>query len=1072
MSRWSELSFGSGCGFQNRISPLPLPLLSMAMSRWWQPRVSAVLFLPCACWRTARRPQASHHHQVIQRFPLPSARPAVWDAAQQRRGVHVGGSATVLRGRRYAACRKGMYLTAAPSVFLYTTQAHSQKEDDEDGVRVTVTSTTLFAELRRLFPWSAPYNAWRQNRTSQPSSTATTSGTESETHRSVLSSVHTGGYDWRRLFLVRCTPPSPENCRGAAPALSSLRAASGAAQRTRDSATAEARYGTRTYDSECLSRRTPQFDLTDEGRAVLLWRRCAAPMTPCSDDAGEGGGWGTSGVFCWPEPATYVLYYAPFTPAAAANSCEVPGSCGRAPRGSSGGKRKPRKRISSAVKGDGDDEAVGVGLCGAERAEVQREELYCVGRIHAIPGLPQLPPITLTSSPLIPSTGLTTPSAEPQNNRHCSNGTTGAVTPVVDPAVHEAAGSPCLTGAVCSLHDYQARLCGAVCDAPVEDRSGGGGAGVSDEASASTAATRTPTPATPQTEGTDPLRESPVTRASRSTRTAHARTSTPTSSRVLASSTLGVQPPASSRFPFPVFFHSEATPRSNGAHCTGDRWSKEPPTQSRSSSTRLADPVTSTAHPRSRRGRRSSSPPRPSAPIADTAAIPQPSVPHMIPAHSPCHRHWNCVPSSDFLREFLLFHPRKERRAATAAAPRSAEVDGGDGQARPPSFAKATRFYSEKAPALSAETRVLRDDGVGVLLVHEHEWIFFSLLLHTCSAAAAAAGSGLVTAAFHPLTCDRDRSNEASERAAAARPDDAARSENLSHYYCFLNPPCRLSTDELERIVRAGPTAALSCAAARPVTPPRTWLVHLSTEVTLQRTVERLWAASDLRVSVAAGETPTREFATRHSHSACDAAGVMATLDDEDRGGCLVAVVPPRCTGASRDNAAPGDRVEDDGADDSEEGEWAAETDEAEVSDGQLRQRTCVSTALQKKALRRACEVELLSRYLRRTAATSLPRNTCPPHPHQRECYTPTSSLSTTDSKETHSTCATPPDVAPRPSPTMIVSPFPPSTALLRNRSWFSKPFVLAEEVKYGVVIKYKQAALAVPRACGPLRDL
>ncbi|CBZ23110.1 conserved hypothetical protein [Leishmania mexicana MHOM/GT/2001/U1103] len=385
------------------------------------------------------------------------------------------------------------------------------------------------------------------------------------------------------------------------------------------------------------------------------------------------------------------------------------------------------------------------------------------------------------------------------------------------------------------------------------------------------------------------------------------------------------------------------------------------------------------------------------------------------------------------------------------------------------------------AAALSAS------HSVGVLLAHEHEWTYFSVLFHT-----------------HAAQFPRRSAESAAARLASHR------SLDLSYVYCFLDPPCRLYTEELEewahaarerrrerewvrdgRHIRHGPPPSPSSAhgaparthptasrlgrgaeasgrgtlvaseplspSAAPMASPHTWLVYVHPDVALQ-TLPRLWAC-------AFGEDASNNSGGGGgSGQAAFECGTTRVLDGrhEVDGDCK---------------------------------EWVG------VNGGDVGLPSCFYAAVSQKRRRQAAEVEMVCRYLLPT--TPPPRNASsallvhpaevPVRARARSCGRPTAAASTkTSPATTSSTSSTAAvlrsDAVPQRLPTsatglppeddghgqqqqrqelacsLLVSPLPRCTDLIKQRRWLGKPFVLAEELKYGRVVKYSHAQQAAPR--------
>lgn len=669
-------------------------------------------------------------------------------------------------------------------------------------------------------------------------------------------------------------------------------------------------------------------DQTEESRAAALWQRVtASAAAPMSDVAHEQGG--SHNTFSWSRPAFYELYYV----------AERTPECGAATAAASTCKKPMLSSLTcehtfSAAPARKKLVAVGDAslLCGEEW------ELLRVGQLHAIPGLPQPRPIALPSSP----------HEQDKENvlRDAWKWECGAAVENYDAATRAV-----LTGSVCSLHDYHHQLCGSAF---------GSAEGESVEIEAESRTPRTK-PETQTTSNVEHQWTLPVTGAAQQRTKAVNRGSTGQAGS--AADSLGSRSTPVSHFPFPMFFSDAVTERGSSYHRAGSPWFTA------THATTLDDAPTSASQPTPR-----------------WWTVVQPSQTHAV---SPCRRntrHWNCVPSADFLR--ALAHA--ERRLS--------EVGTRDNTTSSSTLHDSARHRV----AESAMRHVIEERGVAVLLVHPQEWIYFSLLLHTnpsiCSAAASAqtvSGSQCRTHHRSPEASELDgNSSKVAHTTQLPHPQrHRSGDEGLSNFYCFLHPPCRLSAEEVAEMAQlaAGQDGSPSSAA---VTMPTTWLVHLSSDVKLSKTVSHLWRTSGL-----------------HGGAGGDSTGPSST--------------------SSTSEAEP------------------AEDEDLDLIEDEDDARGCNSiftSALRRTKARHACEAELLARYLRG---------------HNRHHVTsPLSPCSCTPSRST-AECGSSPSPA---RCAMTVSPFPSSSDLLRNRSWFAKPFVLAEEMKYGTVVRYTHAVLAVPR--------
>ncbi|CAG9567202.1 conserved hypothetical protein [Leishmania major strain Friedlin] len=475
------------------------------------------------------------------------------------------------------------------------------------------------------------------------------------------------------------------------------------------------------------------------------------------------------------------------------------------------------------------------------------------------------------------------------------------------------------------------------------------------------------------------------------------------------------------------------------------------------------------------------------------------------------HHHWSCIASNAFLEEKVRICRRSHEPSRMAAAvscahppappqrlhvaapvPRRQERAAHNRRERtaPTTDAGVLPLSSTSCAALSPAASDVLEVGcsaaalsashsVGVLLAHQHEWIYFSVLFHA-----------------HAVQLPRTSAESAAARLASNR------SLDLSHLYCFLDPPCRLYTEELEEWARAArerrrerervrddrhirhgpllsssahdaparthPTASrldrgteasdrVTLVASAPLSPcaapmasPRTWLVYVHPDVSLQ-TLPRLWS---------------RAFREDASNSGGGGAGQEAF-----EGGTT--------------------RVLDG-------------HHEVDGRDGRAEHEGVVPSyfyaAAARKRRRQAAEVEMLCRHL---LSTTPPRRHASSallvHPAEvsvsaraRSRGRPIAAASTkADTGMTSSTPSTAAllmsDAAPQRLPTsatglphevdrhreqqrqalacaLLVSPLPRGTDLLKRRRWLVKPFVLVEELKYGRVVKYSHAELAAPR--------
>ncbi|GET85483.1 hypothetical protein, conserved [Leishmania tarentolae] len=489
------------------------------------------------------------------------------------------------------------------------------------------------------------------------------------------------------------------------------------------------------------------------------------------------------------------------------------------------------------------------------------------------------------------------------------------------------------------------------------------------------------------------------------------------------------------------------------------------------------------------------------------------------------HHHWSCIALHAFLEaKVRLCRPFHESRDTTTTAssqhpptppqgapvvapvtrPQQRAAHGRRGRAAPTTDAGVLPLSSASCRTLSPSASDALEVGcsaaalsashsVGVLLAHEQEWIYFSVLFHA-----------------HALPLPR-----ASEESAASRLA-SGRSFDLSQLYCFLHPPCRLYTEELEewaharrerrrerarlrdgRCIQHGwplsasahgaPTQTHSTAARpsrstdasrrvtlmanAPLSPgavstvsPNTWLVYVHPDVSLV-TLPRLWSC------VFGEDAPS-------SSSGGDGTGQEAVEGDTAR-------------------ALDGHHDVEDHCE-----AWAGVGRRGKRADHKGVVLSKLNAAVTRKRRRQAAEVEMLCRYLlpppppppRRNACSLLPVNQAevPLSARERPRARPLAAASievaasTTPSMPSTASLLVS-DMTPQRRPTstaalpheddrhreqrwhalactLTVSPLVRSMNFLKRQHWLSKPFVLAEELKYGRVVKYGSEKPVVPR--------
>ncbi|KAG5487952.1 hypothetical protein LSCM1_08267 [Leishmania martiniquensis] len=1083
---------------------------------------------------------------------------------RQRRSVREGGkpSSSILRGNTSPPRRRGC--TAAEARGMKATRAAITDVD----VDVTVTCSSLMSELQRLFPWSVAYRLWRQ-RQGQASAASAGSGLSSTAAQSdgcVRSKPLTtdAGHDWRRLFLVRyephaallsATPMGPRvsaagRCGGFAPAAGSRgeRRCSECSRRSEAGICGAPLKVATASESAC------------ESRAVQLWWEvlrsafigCMESSCPASESQGGDsshaalqeaanmsmagrpcrgkgarmpapgtlGSWTTLGtgegvrantsaarfeglsaaplpppLFTWTTPPTYELYhlseYAHHPRSGAASHAD---SSPAQPTEPADTFLEHRRRRSDIV-----------------------HRLRRVGRLHAIPGLPQLPPLLLSRKRDVPSAETLDAAVgcvESGRQRSAHGTLTGVDEADEARSIEGDAGSSVeqedvLSGTVCSLHDYCQFLSGE-------------GHLAGDEAADGAEGAEHQLPPKGQLTTGSPASSGGVADVFLSA------SDGASSAAGAAAAASSARPPINTEAPATVFRF--APPLSRAASQTGrgisatnasERWGS------------LADDGGCESNLSGLDGQRQR---LCSKGGAATAGI----RPRQI-CEDVGHSFWNRIEPNAFLNEMLRARRRaQEPRSITAATsefpqvPRqrvhtvtpvskrqqqaartrheraAATTDVGMSPLPSAPCAASSLMASDTPEAGYSATALSASHGVGVLLAHQHEWISFSVLFHAH--------------AVQPP----DTSTVSAARLASDR------SLSLSHLYCFSQPPCRLSTEELEAWVHAArrrrrecervhkrccgrrrrrddrpeggtevsdrsppgsaplplrhrttaqthrtvprpssgaepsrcatgtarePSASRSAFAAPPTPSPRTWLVYVHPDVSLQ-TLPRLWGCvfgEDAPSSLSGG----REREGGACEAAWDAAGRNeADDDDEEEVGRV-----ERGDQVGHEHVTP----------------------------------TYFHVAVARKRRRQAGEVEMLCRYLLLTppllsnAADALGADQAQvpvgSRAHSRGRLNTEASAKATAAV----TVSVLPTAAPRasaaapprlPAPVagsphggepqlyqlralgcaLAISPLPRSVDLLKRRGWLTKPFVLAEEMRYGRVVKYGLAELTAPR--------
>ncbi|KAK7199013.1 hypothetical protein NESM_000869000 [Novymonas esmeraldas] len=325
----------------------------------------------------------------------------------------------------------------------------------------------------------------------------------------------------------------------------------------------------------------------------------------------------------------------------------------------------------------------------------------------------------------------------------------------------------------------------------------------------------------------------------------------------------------------------------------------------------------------------------------------------------------------------------------------------------------ATAHAAHAAPPLLSAARC-----VTVLLAHPHAWVSFTVRHHVH-----------VPPVWHG----------GGSPAAGTAEHSAA----LSHLWCFLQQPCHLSTEELQAWASAPTPRAL----------------HQQQRHHRRRRRRHLCASGDARAPpklsdhVVATASPAAAAAAARAHT-----WLVYVHPDVSRN-----TLPQLWTSAFERTAAATAApvaVEEDAEEDAE-GD-AAPWQRAAPPTPPCIASTTAAAASRRRQRRHAAETMLLTRFLLQAASASpqssrAHRRTRPSATRQREGRTNTTTTTTAAAAAAARgarTSATP----------VSVSPLPRSTDLLRQRTWLMKPYVLAEEMKYGRIVRYHRAVLAVPR--------
>ncbi|KAG5512471.1 hypothetical protein GH5_08437 [Leishmania sp. Ghana 2012 LV757] len=1051
-------------------------------------------------------------------------------------------------------------------------------------VDVTVTCSSLMSELQRVFPWSAAYCLWQQQRrrTSAPSAKSTLSSAAAQGEGCALSKPFTPdeGYDWRHLFLVRyephpaLLPATPEiqkdaaeqGCNRSAPAAQRGVAGRGNSERRRRSgsgrrsqvdirgappsmataAAAESTCASRALQlwrqvllsssssytvascPACKSQEGDSSHAAPKGavHASMAGRRCAneGTRTPVAWPMGSsttlctGGGARTKqsaaplppSLFAWSTPPTYEVYHL-------SEYAHHPGSS------SASHTHASSLQVTEATETSLEQQR--------RRSSIVRR-LRRVGRLHAIPGLPQLPPLLLSRERELSSEETfdgavgRVESTRQRSARVAQVGADEAGTLQVMTIADKACGiegdadtsverEDVLSGTVCCLHDYCHFLIGGVrWEGHLEE---------GDATDGMDGAEYLLPLKGQRTEGSPALtdRDAHVPDSASERVCSAAGVSRFTSADVAAAApsplpTANAAAPATVwRFAPPLSRASGQTSRGVGLTNVPERW------RVRADDGRGKADLSELVQQRQK--------------LCVTDGV---ATAGICPRHfyeDVGHHHWNRINLHAFMDEMARVRHRfhEPSRTTAAAASVSSPVPGQRVHVAAPvpkhqqraaraRHERATPTTAARGPPLSsapcATSSLMVSDaseagcstealsashGVGVLLAHQHEWISFSVLFHA-----------------HAVQLP-----DTSIKSAAGLASD--RSLDLSHLYCFPHPPCRLSTEELEEWAHAArrrwsecervhkrccdrrwrpdnrsereegvgdrsphvlpslplihcmtgrgqstarrldrrteschrerrtasePSAHLPASAAPPMPFPRTWLVYVHPDVSLQ-TVPRLWTC-------VFGE---------------DAPSSAVEGTEGARGACNTT------------------READGGREEAGRGGYGDEAEHGHVRPSYFH------AAVARKRRRQAGEVEILCRYLLLTMlpVSNVSAAFCGHQAHasvRARARSRGRLVAEAPTKATAGAAFLAPSMAASPASaaapqrlpasatavpheeehrlvqlraldcTLAVSPLPRSADLLKRRQWLTKPFVLAEEMRYGRVVKYRRAELVVPR--------
>ncbi|TPP43106.1 Glycerate kinase family protein [Leishmania donovani] len=859
-------------------------------------------------------------------------------------------------------------------------------------VDVTVTCSSFTSELQRLFPWSAAYSLWqqrrRQRRTSATSARSALPLTAPQGEDWVPSEPPAAeeGYDWRCLFIVRYEPHPARLC--ATPTTQKSTAERGCGGSTAAAAISAARHSCResrrrsraSQQSQAGIRETPlnttaamATESTCESRAVQLWRevllssssRRAEASCPLHESQVDGSSHaalrgaahttmnGRQGfhagarmpaagitdspttrraggdvrgkraavpsntlseaplppLFAWTTPPTYEIYHL-------CGDLDLPRS----------GAASPAHVYPAQVT-----QAAWTPLEHRRRRSDIVRRLRRVGRLHAIPGLPQLPPLLLSRERAMPS-------AE-----------------VLDGADDEdmsVAQEDVLVGTVCSLHDYCHYLTGI---GNLEDGEAADDAdGVAHLSPSHKNQLTTDSPAF-------------------GGRSAHV----PEMASDCVSGTAGAEKTGRGMCFTNLSKRLQVLGDDDGGKAVLSELDDQQQVRGKHG--------TATAGIRPRR-------------LYEDVG----------------HHHWSCIASDAFLEEKVRICRRSHEPSRTTAAVSCAHPPA------PPQrlhVAAPVPRRQERA-AHSGRERAAPKTDAGVLPLSSTSCAALSpaapdVLEVGCSAAALSASHSL------------PRTSAASAAARLA----SNRSLDLSHLYCFLDPPCRLYTEELED--------------------PHTWLVYVHPDVSVQ-TLPRLWTRAfgedTSNSSGGAGQEAceggtTRVLDGRHEvdgrdgraeHEGVVPSSFYAAVARKRRRQAaevemlcrhLLSTTPPRRKASSALLVHPAEVSVS----------ARARSRGRPIAAASTKADTGITSSTPSKAA--VLMSDATSQRLP-TSATALPHEADGHRQQQQQALA----------------CALP------------VSPLPRGTALLKRRHWLAKPFVLVEELKYGRVVKYSHAELAAPR--------